>query len=164
MCLIPFGTLGDSMPVRKVAPRLLASLPWVVLGLAGSFVSGVLVIVQDPEPCWLTLLHALLLVLWVAIAVALALGGERQFLASVLLGAFLMSLAFMAGVLGNFFPFAAGLGDRRLDSYGGDFSSWDHWLTFALAFSGMAGALFGALGGFLSWLLRRLSTVHVNGG
>ena len=143
------------MTFRTAAPRLLAFLPWLVAGLVGSFMAGVLVIVHTAaEPCWLTLLHALLLALWVAIAVALALGGARQFLVSVLLGAFLTSLAFMAGVLGTFFPFAAGLGNRHLDSYGGDISTWDHWLTFALAFSGMAGALFGAFGGPLSWAFR----------
>lgn len=146
--------MASRMTVGTAAPRLLLFLPWLVAGLAGSFMAGVLAIVQGVEPCWLTLLHALLLALWVAIAVALALGGERQFLASVLLGAFLMSLAFMASVLGNFFPFAAGLGNRRLDSYGGDLDSWDAWLTFALAFSGIVGALFGAFGGFLSWAFR----------
>jgi hypothetical protein len=153
--------MASRMTVGTAAPRLLLFLPWLVAGLAGSFIAGVLVIVQGAEPCWLTLLHLLLLALWAAIAVALGLGGERQFLASVLLGAFLMSLAFMASVLGNFFPFAASLGNRRLDSYGGDMGGWDAWLTFALAFSGMAGALLGAFGGFLSWVFRRLSRAHV---
>jgi hypothetical protein len=147
--------MASREPVRTAARRLLLLLPWLLAGLAASFVAGALVIVHTgSEPCWLMLLHVLLLALWVAIAVALALGGERRFLASVLLGAFLMSLAFMASVLGNFFPFAAGLGNRRLDSYGGDLDSWDAWLTFALAFSGIVGALFGAFGGFLSWAFR----------
>ena len=149
------------MAVRSAAPRLLLFPPWLLAGLGGSFTAGVLVVVQGPEPCWLALLYALLLALWVAIAVALALGGARQFLASVLLGAFLMSLAFMATVLGGFFPFAAGLGNRQLDSYGGDIDSWDAWLTFSLAFSGMAGAAFGAFGGFLSWAFSRLSRAHM---
>jgi len=166
--LIPFGTLGDSMPVRTVAPRLLLSLPRLLVGLAGSFMAGVLMEVHHipiSGPNWLFVLGApLVITVWAAIAVALALGEARQFIASVLLGAFLTSLAFMVGILGTFFPFAAGLGHRELELYGGDISTWDHWLTFSLAFSGMGGALFGAFGGFLSWLLRRLSTAHVNGG
>jgi len=151
--------MASRMTVRIAAPRLLLFVPWLVLGLAGSFMAGVLA--RGPDPCWLTLLLALLLAIWVAIAVALALGGTRQFLASVLLGAFLMSLAFMACVLGDFFPFAAGLGNRRLDSYGGEDYTWDHWLKFALAFSGMTGALFGAFGGFLSWVFRFLLRAHM---
>jgi len=150
--------MASRMTVRSAAPRLLLFLPWLLAGLAGSFMAGVR---EGPEPCWLALLDTLLLALWVAIAVALALGGARQFLASVLLGAFLMSLAFMAAVLGDFFPFAAGLGNRRLDSYGGDIASWDHWLTTTLTFSGMSGAVFGAFGGFLSWAFRRLSRAHM---
>jgi hypothetical protein len=152
------------MPVRKVASRLLLFMPWLVLGFASSFMAGALVIVQGVEPCWVTLLHALLLALWVAIAVALALGGTRQLLVSLLLGAFLMSLAFMAMVLGNFFPFAAGWGHRQLEHYGGDIDSWDGWLTFSLVFSGMVGALFGAFGGFLSWVFRHLSRPYMKEG
>jgi len=147
------------MNVRSAAPRLLLFLPWLLVGLGGSFTAGVLAELHGgPESSWLGLL--LLYAppaLWVAIAVALALGGARRLWASVLLGAFLMSLAFMAAVLGNFFPFAAGLGNRQLDSYGGEDFYWDDWLKFALAASGVVGALFGAFGGFLSWAFSRLS-------
>lgn len=124
--------------------------------------AGVLAIVQQTRPTWVEIPRdALLLQLWVVIAVALALGGARRLWASVLLGAFLVSLVFMAGVLGNFFPYAAGLGDRQLESYGGDIDTWDGYLTFALALSGTAGAPFGAVGGFLSWAFGRLFRAHV---
>jgi hypothetical protein len=157
--------MASRVTVRTAALRLLLFLPWLVLGLAGGFTAGVLAEVHTgPEPSWLALLLWYALpVLWAAIAVALALGEARWFLASVLLGAFLMSLVFTAGVLGNFFPYAAGLGDRQIDSYGGEMeiSSWRHWLAFSLAFSGMVGALFGAFGGFLSWVSRFLLRPHM---
>jgi hypothetical protein len=153
--------MASRMTVGTAASRLLLFLPWLVLGLVGSFMAGVLVEMQGPEPYWLALLHALLLVLWAAIAVALALGGARQFLASVLLGAFLTSLTFMVVILGDFFPFVAGLGNRELELYGGHDDIWDDWLRTMLTWSGMAGALFGALGGFLAWVFRRLSRAHM---
>ncbi|MCJ7510643.1 MAG: hypothetical protein MUP14_07150 [Dehalococcoidia bacterium] len=155
------------MSVPKVAPRLLLFLPWLLVGLGGSFMAAVLAEVHEgPEPCWLALLlYALLLyallTLWAAIAVALALGGARRLWASVLLGAFLMSLAFMAMVLGDFFTFAAELGNRQLESYGGEDFYWDDWLKFSLAASGMFGAPFGAFGGFLSWAFSRLFRAHM---
>ena len=150
------------MTGSSAVPRLLLFVPWLAAALGGSFMVGVSAIVQTGvDPCWLTPLHALLLELWVAIAVALALGRARRLWASVLLGAFLMSLVFMATVLGNFYPFAAGLGDRQLESYGGDIDTWDGWLTFALAFSGIVGALLGVPGGFLSWAFGRLFRAHV---
>jgi hypothetical protein len=151
------------MTVRTAVRRLLRLSPWLVLGLAGSLTAGVLVEVHNIRgPDWLSLLVApLVIAIWAAIAVALILGGARQLLASVFLGAFLTSLAFMAGILGIFFPFAAGLGNRRLDSYGGDTFTWDHWLTIALTFSGLGGAVVGAFGGFLSWVFRPSSRTYI---
>jgi hypothetical protein len=153
------------MTVRSAAPRLLLFLPWLLAGLAGSFMAGILVEVHNVwGPDWLFLwVDPLVTAVWVAMAVALALalGGARRLWASVLLGAFLSSLAFVVFILGDFFPWAAGLGNRRLDSYGGDIDSWDDWLAFSLAFSGMVGAVFGAFSGFLSWAFRRLSRAHM---
>jgi hypothetical protein len=151
------------MSVRKVAPRFLLFLPWLLAGLGGSFMAAVLVELHEgSESSWLALLlECALPALWVAIAVALALGGARRLWASVLLGAFLMSLAFMALVLGGFFPFAAGLGNRQLYSYGGEDFYWDDWLKFGLVVSWVVGAPFGAFGGFLSWAFSRLSRAHM---
>jgi len=147
------------MTVRTAAGRLLAFLPWLVLGLAGGFVTGVVVEVQNVWGSdWLFLLAApLLIAVWAAIAVARTLGRDRQLLASALLAAFLASLVFMTGILGTFFPFAAGVGDRDLEGYGGADFTWDHWLTMMLTLSGIGGAAFGAFGGFLSWAFRRHS-------
>jgi hypothetical protein len=155
--------MASRKTLRTAAPRLWLFLPWLVLGLGASFVAGVLVEVHGPEPwpCWLGLLLYALLVLWVAIAVALALGEARWFLASVLLGAFLMSLVSTVITVGLFFPWAAGLGDRQLEYYGGDMDSWDDYLMFLLALSGVLGALSGAFGGFLSWAFSRLFKAHM---
>jgi len=144
------------MTVRTAARRSLAFLPWLVLGLAGSFIAGVLVEVHNVwGPDWLFLLVApLVMAVWAAIAVALALGRARQFLPSVLLASFLASLVFTTGVLGTFYPFAAGLGDRDLELYGGADFTWHDWLTMMLTWSGIGGAAFGAFAGFLSWALR----------
>jgi hypothetical protein len=145
------------MTVRTAARRWLPFLPWLVLGLAGSFIAGVLVEVQNVlGPDWLFLLVApLLIAAWAAIAARLALGAARELLASVLLAAFLTSLVFMTGILGTFFPFAVGLGDRDLELYGGHDHTWHDWLTMMLTWSGIGGAAFGAFGGFLSWAFRR---------
>ena len=144
------------MTFRTAAPGFLSFFPWLVLGLAGSFVAGVLVEVQDVAgPDWLFLLLApRLTAVWAAMAVARTLRRGRQLLASALLGAFLGSLVLMAGSLGTFFPFAAGLGYRDLELYGGEDFTWDHWLTTMLAWSGIGGAAFGVFGGFLSWAFR----------
>ena len=145
------------MTVRTAARRSLAFLPWLVLGLAGSFIAGVLVEVHNVwGPDWLFLLVApLVIAVWAAMAVALALGGARQLLPGVLLASFLASLVFMTGILGTFFPFAAGWSDRDLEGYGGADFTWNHWLTMMLTWSGIGGAAFGAFGGLLSWAFRR---------
>src|SRR4030042_1253979 len=79
---------------------------------------------------------------------ALALAASRGRAASTLLGAALTSLAFMAGILGTFVPYAAGWGDHELDLYGQD-SNWQQFLWIMLTVSGFWGALAGAGAGFL---------------
>jgi hypothetical protein len=148
------------MSVRKVAPRLLLFLPWLLAGLGGSFTAAVLG--ELHEGCGSSWLALPLLyappALWVAIAVALALGGARRLWASVLLGAFLMSLAFTVLTLGDFFPYAAGLGNRQLESYNGQLElNWEEYVQFELVVSCVIGAPLGAFGGFLSWAFSRLS-------
>ena len=124
---------------------------WLMAGLGGSFLVGLLAIVRGSlDAAWASALYFLTLESWVAITVALAPGRAKYVLLSILLGALLMSLTSVATVMGTFFPFAAGLGDRRIESFGGDYSTWEGWLMFALAFSGIIGALLGAFGGFLS--------------
>jgi L-asparagine transporter-like permease len=144
------------MTVRAAARGWLAFLAWLVLGLAGAFAAGVFVQVQNVSgPDWLFLLAApLMLAVWAAIAVGFALGRARRLLASVVLAALLTSLVFMVGILGTFFPFAAGLDDRHLRQYGGSDYTWGNWLRVMLASSGAGGAAFGAFGGFLSWAFR----------
>jgi hypothetical protein len=124
-----------------------------------AFAAGIALVGQDVpgEAAALFILGPLALVGWTGFAVAMALGARRGRAVSTLLGAAFTSLAFMAGVLGTFVPYAAGWGSHELDFYGPD-SDWQQFLWIMLTVSGFWGALAGAGAGFLVWVFRPAGT------
>ena len=120
-----------------------------------AFAAGIALVGRDVQSPAIALfiLGPLVLVGWTGFAVAMALGAHRGRAASTLLGAAFTSLAFMAGVLGTFVPYAAGWGNHELDLYGQD-SDWQQFLWIMLTVSGFWGALAGAGAGFLVWVFR----------
>ncbi len=139
-------------------PFLLAGS--LLAGPAVAFAAGIALVgrdVQGPATA-LFVLGPLALVGWAGLAVAMALGASRGRATSTLLAAALTSLAFMAGVLGSFVPYAAGWGDHELDLYGQEFGGWHQWLRIMLIVSGFWGALAGASVGFLVWVFRPTRT------
>jgi hypothetical protein len=140
------------------------SRPFLLAGslLAGpvvAFVAGIALVGRDVGGPAIALFIAgpLALVGWAGFAVMMALGASRGRAASTLLAAALTSLAFMAGVVGTFVPYAAGWGDHELDLYGHD-SNWRQFLWIMLTVSGFWGALAGAGVGFLAWFFRSTRT------
>ena len=136
------------------------SRPFILAGglLAGpavAFAAGIAVVGRDVEgPAFaLFILGPLALVGWTGFAVSMVLGARRGRAASTFLGAAFTSLAFMAGIVGTFVPYAAGWGDHELDLYGHD-SNWKQFLWIMLTVSGFWGALAGAGAGFLVWFFR----------
>jgi hypothetical protein len=141
------------------------SRPFLLAGslLAGpvvAFVAGIALVGRDVQGPLVALfiLGPLALVGWAGFAVTMALGTSRGRAASTLLAAALTSLAFMAGVVGTFVPYAAGWGDHELDLYGQEFGGWHQWLRTMLIISGFWGALAGASVGFLVWVFRPTRT------
>ena len=131
----------------------------LLAGPAVAFAAGIALVgrdVQGPVVAFF-ILGPLALVGWTGFAVTMALGASRGRAASTLLGAALTSLAFMAGILGTFVPYAAGWGDHELDLYGQD-SNWRQFLWIMLTVSGFWGALAGAGAGFLVWFFRPTRT------
>jgi len=143
----------------KRLPRPFVLAGALLAGPAVAFVAGIAVVgrdVQGPVSA-LFIVGPLALVGWAGFAVAMALGTHRRRATSTVLGAVFTSLAFMAGVLGTFVPYAAGWGDHELDLYGYD-SNWQQFLWIMLTVSGFWGALAGAGAGFLVWVLRPART------
>jgi hypothetical protein len=120
-----------------------------------AFLAGIALVGRDVEGPVIAffILGPLALVGWTAFAVAVALGTRRRRAASTLLGAAFTSLAFMAGVLGTFVPYAAGWGSHELDFYGPN-SDWQQFLWIMLAVSGFWGAVAGGGAGFIVWVFR----------
>jgi len=138
-------------------PFLLAGS--LLAGPAVAFAAGIALVGRDVGGPAIALFIAgpLALVGWAGFAVTTALGASRGRAASTLLAAALTSLAFMAGVVGTFVPYAAGWGDHELDLYGHD-SNWRQFLWIMLTVSGFWGALAGAGVGFLAWFFRPTRT------
>ena len=135
----------------------------LLAGPAAAFAAGITLVGRDVEGPAVVLftLGPLALVGWAGFAVALALGPRRRRAASIVLGAAFTSVAFMAGVLGTFVPYAAGWSGYELDLYGEDFGGWQRWLWIMLAVSAFWGALAGAGVGFLVWVFRPAATKPV---
>jgi hypothetical protein len=131
----------------------------VLAGPAVAFAVGIALVGRDVNGPAIALfvLGPLALVGWTGFAVAMALGASRGRAASTLLGAASTALAFMAGVLGTFVPYAAGWGSHELDLYGQD-SNWRQFLWIMLTVSGFWGAVAGAGAGFLAWVFRPART------
>jgi hypothetical protein len=138
-------------------PFLLAGS--LLAGPAVAFAAGIALVGRDVQgPVFaLFILGPLALVGWTGFAVTMTLGASRGRAASTLLAAALTSVAFMAGALGTFVPYAAGWGDHELDLYGQD-SNWRQFLWIMLTVSGFWGALAGAGAGFLVWFFRPART------
>lgn len=143
------------MTDRRHLPRRFVLAVALLVGPALAFAAGIALVGRNIEGPAIALffLGPLVLVGWTGFAVAVTLGARRRLAASMLLGAAFTSLAFMAGVLGTFLPYAAGWGGHDLDLYGQD-SGWRQWLWIMLAVSGSWGALTGAGAGFLVWVFR----------
>ena len=92
----------------------------------------------------------------VGTALRLVLDTERRVSAEVALGALLFSALLAVFVLGVFAPYLGGWGDRDLNQFGGNDSTWRSWLTFLLVLAGVSGVVFGAFVGFLSWAARSI--------
>ena len=140
-------------------PRPIVLAGALLAGPAVAFAAGIVIVGRDVEGpvTVLFIVGPLALVGWTGFAVATALGAHRRRAACTLLAAAFTSLAFMAGVLGTFVPYAAGWGDHELDLYGYD-SNWQQFLWIMLTVSGLWGALAGAGAGFLVWVLRPART------
>ena len=90
---------------------------------------------------------------FVGTALRLVLSKERRAVAEIALGALLFSALLVVFVLGVFTPYLGGWGDRELQQFGGNDSTW---LSFLLIAAGVSGVFFGAFVGFLSWASRSI--------
>jgi hypothetical protein len=70
-------------------------------------------------------------------------------------GALAGAAALAVFALGVFLPFAAGLGGKTLDEFGGDFDSGEY-LMLLLVGSSTVGALLGVFAGVLGWWALKL--------
>ena len=93
---------------------------------------------------------------FVGTALRLVLSKERRVVAEIALGALLFSALLVVFVLGVFTPYLGGWGDRELQQFGGNDSTWRSWLSFLLIAAGVSGVFFGAFVGFLSWAFRSI--------
>ena len=104
------------------------------------------------SPVTLTVLVVIVIV--VGMALRLVLDTERRAVAEIALGALLFSALLVVFVLGIFVPYLGGWGDRELQQFGGNDSTWRSWLSFLLIAAGVFGMFFGAFVGYLSWAFR----------
>ena len=138
--------LAMRLPHSRLAALVAVLALWFAAGVAVEVAAGKL----DRISWWL-LFYMLIGLLLVLLGASLAATRRGYRLSTVVVeGALTGVAALLLFALGVFLPFAAGLGGRDLDEFGGEFDLGEY-LTLLLGGSATVGALLGAFAGVLGW-------------